>query len=150
MFWSAITHMLKPHKVGLGNTNAHIWISWVTPTIHWQIVWWHKQVKKASSNTPQIVLLEMAYIITCPHSNNDLLFGKKIIISLAKGLANIFVCIILVSIMILQYLQFAYDCCEVTFRPSTPGSTRWLCLQAQMLLAKEKNASAILDIRLRL
>jgi hypothetical protein len=29
-------------------------------------------------------------------------------------------------------------CCEVTFRPSTPSSTRWLCLQAQMLLAKER------------
>jgi hypothetical protein len=26
--------------------------------------------------------------------------------------------------------------CEVTFRPSTPGSTRWLCMEAQMLLMK--------------
>jgi hypothetical protein len=26
--------------------------------------------------------------------------------------------------------------CEVTFRPFTPGSTRWLCLKAQMLLVK--------------
>jgi hypothetical protein len=51
----------------------------------------------------------MVYIITYPHSNNDLLFGKKFVISLAKSLANIFVCIILVNIMILQYLQFAYD-----------------------------------------
>jgi hypothetical protein len=28
--------------------------------------------------------------------------------------------------------------CEVTFRPSAPGSTRWSCLKAQMLLMKEK------------
>ncbi len=65
--------------------------------------------KKASSNTPQIVLPKMAYIITYPHSNNDLLIGKRIVISLAKSLANILVCIILVSNVILQYLQFTYD-----------------------------------------
>jgi hypothetical protein len=28
--------------------------------------------------------------------------------------------------------------CEVTFRPSIPGSTRWLCMEAQMLLMKEE------------
>ncbi len=28
--------------------------------------------------------------------------------------------------------------CEVTFHPSTPGSTRWLCMEAQMLLMKEE------------
>jgi hypothetical protein len=28
--------------------------------------------------------------------------------------------------------------CEVTFRPSTPDSTRWLCLKAQMLLMTKK------------
>jgi len=28
--------------------------------------------------------------------------------------------------------------CEVTPHPSIPGSTRWLCMEAQMLLMKEK------------
>jgi len=28
--------------------------------------------------------------------------------------------------------------CEVTFRPFIPGSIRWLCMKAQMLLMKEK------------
>jgi hypothetical protein len=39
--------------------------------------------------------------------------------------------------------------CEVTFRPSTPGSTRWLC-QSTFATNERKNASIILNVRLRL
>jgi hypothetical protein len=39
--------------------------------------------------------------------------------------------------------------CEVTFRPSTPGSTRWLC-RSTFATNEGKNASIILNARLRL
>jgi hypothetical protein len=39
--------------------------------------------------------------------------------------------------------------CEVTFRPSTPGSTRWLC-RSTFATNEGKNASIILNVRLRL
>jgi hypothetical protein len=39
--------------------------------------------------------------------------------------------------------------CEVTFRPSIPGSTRWLC-RSTFAINEGKNASIILNARLRL
>jgi hypothetical protein len=45
--------------------------------------------------------------------------------------------------------HYAYDPCEVTFRPSTPGSTRWLC-RSTFATNEGKNASIILNARLRL
>jgi hypothetical protein len=39
--------------------------------------------------------------------------------------------------------------CEVTFHPSTPGSTRWLC-RSTFATNEGKNASIILNARLRL
>ncbi len=95
LFWSAITHMQHPdfqlrnwnqvmftqrsHRVGLSNTNAHIWISWSHTCTTLTSCLMTQPGKEASSNTPKIVLAEMACIVTCPHSNSDLLFGKKLL-----------------------------------------------------------------------
>jgi hypothetical protein len=48
-----------------------------------------------------------------------------------------------------KWLELLVMYCGVTFRPSTPSSTRWLC-QSTFAINEGKNASIILNARLHL
>ncbi len=50
---------------------------------------------------------------------------------------------------VVEHQELPVTRCEVTFRPSTPGSTRWLC-QSTFVTNEGKNASIILNARLHL